>query len=105
MNIPPVTKDKAMPKTAQETNMNVKDAKSEGVDKGSTKNRVDSSDISSIHTNMFEDKRLSSFKAALLSEMSSDHLSRQAEEVREQVEQGRYQVSDEELANALIDVE
>ena len=104
MNIPLVTKNKTMHQVAQETSANaVKETKTEGMEKNAPKNRVDSSEISSSHTaNVFEDKRLSSFKAALLYELSSEHMSRQTEEIKESVRNGSYDVQDDVLAEALL---
>ena len=104
MNIPLVTKNKTMHQVAQEANANaVKENRTEGMEKNAPKNRVDSSEISGSHAvNVFEDKRLSSFKAALLYELSSEHMSKQAEEIKERVQNGSYDVQDEVLAEALL---
>ena len=103
MNIPLIAKNKTMLHATQETNLNaVKETKGESSEKSVLKNRVDSSDISGNHVNGFEDKRLSMFKAALIYELSSDCQGKQVEEIKERIEKGVYEVSDEDLAEALI---
>lgn len=103
MNIPLIAKNKTMLHATQETSLNaVKETKGEGPEKCASKNRVDSSDISADHINGFDDKRLSMFKASLLYELSSDCQSKQALEIKERIEKGAYEVSDEDLAEALI---
>jgi anti-sigma28 factor (negative regulator of flagellin synthesis) len=103
MNIPLITKNKTMPQVVQETGANtVKETRNEGTEKSSAKNRVDSSEISGCHLNAFEDKRLSSFKAGLLYELSSDLPGKQVEALKEMVQNGSYKVDDEDLAKALL---
>jgi anti-sigma28 factor (negative regulator of flagellin synthesis) len=102
MNIPLIAK-KTILNATQETCLNVaKETKNEGPEKSALKSRVDSADISGSHVNAFEDKRLSTFKAALLYEISSDCQGKRVEEIKERLENGAYDVSDEDIAEALM---
>ncbi|MDR1246299.1 MAG: flagellar biosynthesis anti-sigma factor FlgM [Clostridiales Family XIII bacterium] len=99
MEISLIGKTKALqPQTAQDPPKAPKD----GDDKSAGSRRVDSADISASHIGLFEDKRLSVAKSAVLYDVSLSAFTDRLEEIRERVESGSYKVTDEELADALL---
>jgi anti-sigma28 factor (negative regulator of flagellin synthesis) len=101
MEISLIGKTKALqPQTAQDAPKITKDGES---GKSASSRKVDSSEISASHIGVFEDKRLSVAKSAILYDVSLSAFSDRLEEIRGRVEDGSYNVPDEELANALFE--
>ncbi|MDR0569688.1 MAG: flagellar biosynthesis anti-sigma factor FlgM [Clostridiales Family XIII bacterium] len=105
MNIPNITKTKTLGlQSTQETASQNAPKEIKGEETGkSAKARVDSAEISAGRADLFGDKRLSAFKSALLYDLSSETVSRRAEELKKQVESGEYHVPTDILAEALYE--
>jgi anti-sigma28 factor (negative regulator of flagellin synthesis) len=105
MEISLLTKAKAVkPQSAQETPQEIqRHAKPRESDSRLAKAKLDTAEISGGRANMFEDKRLSVAKSALLYETSADAPEQRINEIREQVRAGVYSVPEASLAGALLD--
>jgi anti-sigma28 factor (negative regulator of flagellin synthesis) len=105
MEISLVTKTKPLrPGQLQDSPQDsVRSAKSGEDEKAVAKSKTDSAEISSARAGAFEDKRLSVAKSALLYELALDAPGARAAELKDRVESGEYRVSDEYLADSLID--
>jgi anti-sigma28 factor (negative regulator of flagellin synthesis) len=99
MEISLIGKTKALqPQTAQDPPKVSKDG-----DAGNAgSRRVDSADISASHIGLFDDKRLTVAKSAVLYDVSLSAFTDRLEEIRERVESGSYEVPAEDLADALL---
>ncbi|MDR3295274.1 MAG: hypothetical protein LBT26_05550 [Clostridiales Family XIII bacterium] len=101
MEISLLTKTKAVqPQPSQDAPRAVR---SEESDRPASKSKVDSAEISGSHAGNFEDKRLSVAKSALLYETSAPAPEQRIGELKGQVERNAYAVSDEDLADVLLD--
>jgi anti-sigma28 factor (negative regulator of flagellin synthesis) len=100
MEISLIGKPKALqPQTAQDAPRVAKDEESE---KAYGSPRVDSANISAGHASAFEDKRLSVAKSAVLYDVSLSAFADRLNDIRNRVEDGSYNVSDSDLADALL---
>jgi anti-sigma28 factor (negative regulator of flagellin synthesis) len=101
MEISLIGKTKALqPQPAQDAPKITKD---EDGEKNTASRKVDSSEISAGHIGVFEDKRLSVAKSAILYDVSLSAFADRLEELRSRVADGDYDVPDAELANALFE--
>jgi anti-sigma28 factor (negative regulator of flagellin synthesis) len=101
MEISLIGKTKALQaQTAQDP---PKVARDEDGEKNAGARRVDSAEISAGHVGAFEDKRLSVAKSTILYDVSLSAFTDRLAEIRGRVEDGAYNVPDEELADALLD--
>ena len=66
------------------------------------KNQVDSSEISESHSGSFEDKKIMVAKSAILYEVSVNTSAKTIEELKEAIKNGTYDISAEDLAEAIL---
>ncbi|MDR1135017.1 MAG: flagellar biosynthesis anti-sigma factor FlgM [Clostridiales Family XIII bacterium] len=105
MEISSISKARAaQPQAIQEATQDaVKNIKNDGGDRLGARSKIDKAEISSGHAGIFDDKRLSVAKSALLYDISSDTPNHRIDDIRERVASGTYAIRDDELAEALID--
>lgn len=66
------------------------------------KNKVDSSEISSSHSGSYEDKRIAVAKSAVLYEVSVNPSNSRVEEIKNQIDNGTYDVPANLIADAIL---
>lgn len=104
MEISFLNKSKAVqPQQVQDVNTDpARNISTEENSKYTLKNKVDSAEISSSHTGSYDDKRLSVAKSAILYDVSVSTSATKIEELKSAVDSGTYDVSTDQLADAIL---
>lgn len=104
MEISFISKNKAIqPQNIQEQKSDpAKNIDTEENKKYILKNKIDSAEISGSYSGLFEDKRITVAKSAILYEMTMDTSTTKIDELKKSIKNGSYHIPTSDIANKIL---